>query len=100
MSEETDRWYHFRLREGLTIATSPDDVVVLSNRSWDQSEADGVSEWMPEPGDGKGQWYMCEFYDPEQLREFFALDRTDLSPSERLHRESMVAAVIAATFTP
>lgn len=96
MSEETDRWYYFRMREGVAIATSPDDVVVLSNRSWDQSEADGVSEWMPEPGDGKGQWMMCEFFDADQLRGFVALDRTDLSPQERLHRECIVAAILRA----
>ena len=95
MSAETDRWYHYRLREGLAIASTPADVIVLSQRSWDQSEADGVSEWFTEPGDG-GRWRMCEFNSPAQLREFFALERTDLSPDERQHRECVVAAVIAA----
>jgi hypothetical protein len=96
MTDETDRWYHYRLREGVDLARCPEDVVVLSQRSWDQSEADGVSEWMPEPGDGKGPWFMCEYHSPSQLREFFALDRADLSTADRIHRESVVAAVESA----
>lgn len=96
MSDETDHWYYWRLRRGVASAARPEDVYVLPHSSWDAAEADGVAHMMPEPGDGSA-WGMCEFYDEPQLREFFALDRTDLEPDERLHRESVVAAILAAT---
>jgi hypothetical protein len=96
VSYPAQNWYWYRMREGVALAASPDDVVVVSQNGWDAAEADGVAEWLPEPGDGKGAWSACEWVDEPTLRREMCVDAPGLPPEQRVHRESILAAVARA----